>query len=180
MFSTCVTSLVLSLRSRAALQLENLAVPTENSYRVGSVGIAWQYAGPDDTGLRHALPDVENVPLLSRPPSVGVARLRHQIQVLERSRRSRPRLSRADRLLWMWLSHVWTEWRRALVIVRPETVIGAVCMDILWLLARVVVIQRQSDVPRPTLTKVAVLAASSWQERRVDSVRWSSPSGERP
>ena len=50
--------------------------------------------------------------------------LRHQVQVLERSRRSRPRLSRADRLLWVWLSRVWTGWRRALVIVKPETVIA--------------------------------------------------------
>lgn len=50
--------------------------------------------------------------------------LRHQIQVLERSRRSRLRLSRADRLLWVWLSRIWNEWRAALVIVRPETVIA--------------------------------------------------------
>ena len=49
---------------------------------------------------------------------------RHQLQVLERSRRCRPQLSRADRLLWVWLSHVWHEWRSTLVIVRPETVIA--------------------------------------------------------
>jgi putative transposase len=50
--------------------------------------------------------------------------LRHQIHVLERSRRSRLRLSRADRLLWVWLARVWTGWRAALVIVKPETVIA--------------------------------------------------------
>ena len=50
--------------------------------------------------------------------------LRHQLQVLERSRPFRPRLSRADRLLWVWFSHVWHEWRTALVIVKPETVIA--------------------------------------------------------
>src|SRR4029453_5330038 len=50
--------------------------------------------------------------------------LRHQLQVLERSRRGRPRLSRADRLLWVWLSRVWHEWRSALVVVKPETVIA--------------------------------------------------------
>ena len=32
--------------------------------------------------------------------------------------------SRTDRWLWMWLSRVWTEWRPALVIVKPETVIA--------------------------------------------------------
>jgi putative transposase len=49
---------------------------------------------------------------------------RHQLQVLERSRRCRPRLFRADRLLSVWLSHVWHDWRSANVIVRPETVIA--------------------------------------------------------
>src|SRR5260370_10945833 len=53
-----------------------------------------------------------------------VLALRHQLQVLERSRRQRLRLSRADRVLWVWLSRVWTEWRGALVIVKPETVIA--------------------------------------------------------
>jgi hypothetical protein len=36
----------------------------------------------------------------------------------------RPRLSRADRVLWAWLSRVWIDWREALVIVKPETVIA--------------------------------------------------------
>jgi len=43
--------------------------------------------------------------------------------VLDRSRPQRLRLTRADRLLWVWISRVWNEWRAALVIVRPETVI---------------------------------------------------------
>jgi hypothetical protein len=34
------------------------------------------------------------------------------------------RLEKADRWLWMSLSRVWTEWRSALVIVKPETVIA--------------------------------------------------------
>ena len=50
--------------------------------------------------------------------------LRHQLQILERSRRPRLRLSWADRLLWVWISRVWTAWRAALVIVKPETVIA--------------------------------------------------------
>ena len=53
-----------------------------------------------------------------------VLALRHQLQVLERSRARRLRLSRADRLLWVWFSRVWNEWRAALVIVTPETVIA--------------------------------------------------------
>jgi hypothetical protein len=50
--------------------------------------------------------------------------LRHQLRVLERSRPHGLPLTRADRLLWIWLSYAWTEWRAALVIVKPETVIA--------------------------------------------------------
>jgi putative transposase len=50
--------------------------------------------------------------------------LRHQLHVLQRSRRPRVRLTQADRLLWVWLSRIWTEWRSAIVIVRPDTVIA--------------------------------------------------------
>jgi putative transposase len=50
--------------------------------------------------------------------------LQHQLHVLQRSRRQRVHLTQADRLLWVWLSRIWTEWRSAIVIVRPETVIA--------------------------------------------------------
>ena len=47
--------------------------------------------------------------------------LRHQIGVLQRSVRKRPRLTAADRILWAWLCGIWSDWRSALVIVKPET-----------------------------------------------------------
>jgi hypothetical protein len=50
--------------------------------------------------------------------------LRHQIGVLQRSVKKRPRLTATDRILWAWLCGVWSEWRSALVIVKPETVIA--------------------------------------------------------
>ena len=50
--------------------------------------------------------------------------LRHQIGVLQRSARKRPKLILLDRLLWAWLSRVWSDWRSALAIVRPETVLA--------------------------------------------------------
>ena len=51
--------------------------------------------------------------------------LRHQLLVLQRSLRGRrPRLSCADRFLWVWLFRLWSSWRSALVIVKPETVIA--------------------------------------------------------
>jgi putative transposase len=51
--------------------------------------------------------------------------LRHQLLVLQRSNRGhRLRWGRADRLLWVWLARFWSGWRRALAIVKPETVIA--------------------------------------------------------
>lgn len=50
--------------------------------------------------------------------------LRHQIGVLQRSANKRSHLHAADRLLWVWLSRVWADWRSSLTIVKPETVIS--------------------------------------------------------
>src|ERR1700726_2829617 len=50
--------------------------------------------------------------------------LRHQIGVLQRSAGKRPRLTSADRWLWVWLSRIWRDWRGALAIFKPETVIA--------------------------------------------------------
>jgi len=50
--------------------------------------------------------------------------LRHQIGVLQRSAMKRPKLATADRVVWVWLSGVWADWRSALVIVKPETVMA--------------------------------------------------------
>jgi hypothetical protein len=50
--------------------------------------------------------------------------LRHQIGVLQRATRKRPKLTPGDRLLWVGLSRIWSDWRSALAIVKPETVIA--------------------------------------------------------
>ena len=49
--------------------------------------------------------------------------LRHQLLVLQRSV-GRPRLSRWDRIFWVWLSRLWASWRSSLVIVQPATVLA--------------------------------------------------------
>jgi hypothetical protein len=49
--------------------------------------------------------------------------LRHQLGVLQRSVK-KPKLNRLDRFLWAWICGSWGEWRSALCIVKPETVIG--------------------------------------------------------
>ena len=49
--------------------------------------------------------------------------LRHQLAVLQRTTPKRPRLRPIDRLLWMLLSTVWPNWRQAVQIVTPATVV---------------------------------------------------------
>ena len=51
-----------------------------------------------------------------------IAALRHPLEVLRRSG-AKPRRSRVDRTLWIWLCRTWPKWREALVIVQPETVL---------------------------------------------------------
>jgi putative transposase len=46
--------------------------------------------------------------------------LRHQLDVLQRTRPSRVRLAKTDRCLWVVLARLWTGWRTALVIVKPD------------------------------------------------------------
>jgi putative transposase len=48
--------------------------------------------------------------------------LRQQLAALKR-RRGRVRVAAWDRLFWIWLSGWWRGWRRAVMVVRPETVV---------------------------------------------------------
>ena len=55
---------------------------------------------------------------------IEILALRHQLAVLQRLGNQRASLRTADRLLWVLLSRLWAQWRSALVIVNPETVIA--------------------------------------------------------
>jgi hypothetical protein len=48
--------------------------------------------------------------------------LRQQLAVLKRSVR-RPQLRTRDRMFWVLLANAWRDWRDALVLVQPDTVI---------------------------------------------------------
>ena len=54
---------------------------------------------------------------------IEILALSHQLAVLQRQKK-RVRLGAADRLLWVLLSRIWNQWRSALVVVKPETVIA--------------------------------------------------------
>jgi putative transposase len=49
--------------------------------------------------------------------------LRHQVTVLRRQRPGRPKLFRADRLLWVWLYRIWPQALHVMVLVKPATVL---------------------------------------------------------
>ena len=49
---------------------------------------------------------------------------RHQLAVLQRGNRRRLRLRTSDRVLWVVLSRLWPEWRKFLLLVKPDTVIA--------------------------------------------------------
>ncbi|MBN1770171.1 MAG: integrase, partial [Deltaproteobacteria bacterium] len=50
--------------------------------------------------------------------------LRHQLDVALRPARPRRQLALRDRVLWVWLSRLWSGWKDAVRIVQPETVIA--------------------------------------------------------
>src|SRR5215471_18954572 len=55
--------------------------------------------------------------------AVEVLALRQQVVVLKR-KRPKPPLCRLDRLFWTVLRATWSRWKDALIIVKPETVVG--------------------------------------------------------
>jgi transposase InsO family protein len=48
--------------------------------------------------------------------------LRQQLVIQQRSIK-RPKINKSDRLFWIWLSKIWDNWKSALIIVKPETVV---------------------------------------------------------
>src|SRR5215510_6915212 len=51
------------------------------------------------------------------------AALRQQLAILKRDQ-PRPKLHCRDRLFWIFLMKIWKQWRTALVIVQPATVVS--------------------------------------------------------
>ena len=56
----------------------------------------------------------------SRPLELENLALHHQIGVLQRSARKRPKLTPVDRFLWVLLSRLWRDWRWALPSFNPR------------------------------------------------------------
>src|SRR2546430_9739693 len=69
------------------------------------------------------LASLRHDPMSARARGGEILALRHQLAVLQRTTPKRPRLRPIDRLLWMLLSSVWPNWRQAVQIVTPPTVV---------------------------------------------------------
>jgi putative transposase len=61
--------------------------------------------------------------LRSSDLALEILALRQQVAVLKR-KRSRPPLNSSDRLFWVLLQRFWSGWKSALIIVKPDTVVG--------------------------------------------------------
>jgi putative transposase len=53
-----------------------------------------------------------------------IVALRQQLNVMRRSVPKRPKLYASDRFFWVLLSRFWPDWRSALILIKPETVIA--------------------------------------------------------
>jgi putative transposase len=94
--------------------------------------------------------------------------LRHQLAVYQHTM-PRPRLHPTDRLLWAWLSRLWSGWHRALAFVQPHTVIA-------WQRQRFRDhwrrLSEQGKTGRPAMAKeVRALIQAMWQANPT----WGSP-----
>jgi len=48
--------------------------------------------------------------------------LRHQLNIYKRKNK-KPKLKNFDRIVLVWISKIWSNWKSALIIVEPETLI---------------------------------------------------------
>jgi len=51
-----------------------------------------------------------------------ITALEQQLIVFKK-RNPRPKLSRIDRIVWVWLKRLWRNWKEVLYIVKPDTVV---------------------------------------------------------
>jgi hypothetical protein len=94
--------------------------------------------------------------------------LRHQLAVYQQTVH-RPRLRPMDRLLWAWLSRLWSGWQHALAFVQPRMVIAwqRKCFRDQWRR-----LSQGGPPGRPTIAKdVRELIRDMWRSNPT----WGSP-----
>src|SRR2546425_1165020 len=99
-----------------------------------------------------------------------IVALRHQLTVLQRTQKpKRLMLNRTDRWLWVWLSRLWSGWRSALIIVKPETVIGWHRQGFQWYWTRKI---RRGELGRP---RVPIATRDLIRTMSRDNATWGAP-----
>ena len=99
--------------------------------------------------------------------AIEVVALRHQVAVLER-KRPRPRLTPLDRLFWTLLRASWSRWRDALVIVKPEMVVG-------WHRAGIRLYWRWKSRPRGGRPKITPELRALIRRLAQENTHWGAP-----
>jgi putative transposase len=100
-----------------------------------------------------------------------VLTLRQQVLILQRTH-PRPRLTRADRVFWTFLSSVWGDWKRSLILFQPKTVVGWQRKSFCWFWRW----KSHRQAGRPQLAPETVaLIRSMWRENPL----WGAPKIER-
>jgi hypothetical protein len=113
-----LTQIALDRACSAASPVESIRqrpVPAEKSVPVAVIDVLRRWMDTllgDDSILVSSLQTLRASARSRSALQLGVLALRHQLQVLRRTRPRRLRLAKMDRWLWVVLSRVWTEWRR--------------------------------------------------------------------
>jgi transposase InsO family protein len=94
--------------------------------------------------------------------------LRHQLNVLRRQAPSRPRLTAADRLLFVWLLRVFPSLRDAITIVQPDTVLR-------WHRAGFRLYWRWKSRARSSRPKIPVEVRSMIRRMSAENPLWGAP-----
>ena len=97
-----------------------------------------------------------------------VTMLRHQLNVLRRQASTRPRLTTADRLLFVWLCWLFPSLRSAITIVQPETVLR-------WHRSGFRLYWRWKSRSRGGRPKVPIEVRSLIRRMSVESPLWGAP-----
>jgi hypothetical protein len=97
-----------------------------------------------------------------------ITMLRHQLNVLRRQAPSRPRLTAADRLLFVWLCWLFPSLRSAITIVQPDTVLR-------WHRSGFRLYWRWKSRSRGGRPKVAIEVRSLIRRMSVENALWGAP-----
>jgi putative transposase len=93
--------------------------------------------------------------------------LRHQLGILQRSV-NRPKLRQRDRILWVWLSRLWPNWRSCLLIVKPDTVIR-------WHRDGFRLYWRWKSRKKPGRPKIDAVIRNLIRRMSLENAAWGSP-----